>query len=452
MNSERRIADFVSSAEYEQIPSSAIRVVKHILLAVLGAGLAGADEGGCPESRNYVAALGGRGEASVFFSGIKVPARNAAFANGVACRALDYCDAMAPGLHMGSSIVPVALAVAEKLKGCSGRDFLCALAIGAEIGARFNLSESEYSGFDPTGVAGVFAATAAACRMMRLPREKTLNAMALAFNRAGGSFQSNVDGSLAVRTIQGWVAETGIMCAELADLGITGPAHFIEGIYGYRKLFARGNDGYPEIERLGLEYYLERTVFKQFPSCGLTQGATQLALEAIEQHSIDADNVEHVVVRVPPYAHKLVGHPFAVGENPRVNAQFSIQFCVANAILNKSSRLSHFVPAHVTDGAIKAFTRRIEVHPDHEVDRRGHTAIDIDIALNSRDLLSLKLDHPSGFPQAPLSEAAHLRRFEDCMEYSPVLGAAARGKAVVEKIQGLETSADVRDIVALLSN
>lgn len=452
MNNEQAISAFVSSVEYEQIPDGAIRVVKHILLAVLGAGLAGADEAGCPEVRTYVAALGGRGEASVFFTGIKVPARNAAFANGVACRALDYCDAMAPGLHMGSSIVPVALAVAEKLNGCSGRDFLCALAVGAEIGARFNLSESEYAGFDPTGVAGVFAATATACRLMRLPREKTLHALALAFNRAGGSFQSNVDGSLAVRTIQGWVAETGVLCAELADLGITGPAHFIDGVYGYRKLFARGNKEHPEIEHLGVDYYLERTVFKQFPSCGLTQGATQLALEAIEQHSVEADEVERVVVRVPPYAHKLVGHPFAIGENPRVNAQFSIQFCIANAILNKSSRLAHFNPKHVADGAIKTFIQRIEVHPDHEVDRRGHTAIDIDIALKSRGYLSLKLDHPGGFPQAPLSEAGHIRRFEDCVEYSPVCNAPARGRAVMEHIQGLETSADVRDIVALLSN
>lgn len=169
-----------------------------MMLAVIGAGIAGSSEDGCREIQNYVLGWGGHNEATVFFTDRKAPAHLAALANGIVCRALDYCDAMAPGLHMGSSIVPVALAIAERGGGCSGRELLTALAVGAEVGARLNLSEAEYHGFDPTGVAGVFAAAATACRLRKLPIDKTLQALALAFNRAGGSFQSNVDGSLAV--------------------------------------------------------------------------------------------------------------------------------------------------------------------------------------------------------------------------------------------------------------
>ena len=35
------------------------------------------------------------------------------------------------------------------------------------------------------------------------------DALALAFNKAGGSMQSNIDGSLAVRVIQGFVSQSG---------------------------------------------------------------------------------------------------------------------------------------------------------------------------------------------------------------------------------------------------
>jgi 2-methylcitrate dehydratase PrpD len=99
-----------------------------------------------------------------------VPAQNAALANAVMSRALDFCDAIAPGAHIGSSTIPVALACAELRGGCDGREFLTALAIGTEIAARFNLTESAYDGFDPTGICVPFGATAVASTLLGLDR------------------------------------------------------------------------------------------------------------------------------------------------------------------------------------------------------------------------------------------------------------------------------------------
>ncbi|MBR1175291.1 MmgE/PrpD family protein [Bradyrhizobium sp. KB893862 SZCCT0404] len=451
MSGEQAVTDFVCRTELEAFPETSRAVVKHIVLAVIGSAMAGASEEGCREVQKYVLESGGKSESSVFFTGAKAPARSAALANGVVCRALDYCDAMAPGLHMGSSIVPVALAMAESIGGCSGRDLLAAIAVGAEVGARFNLSEAEYHGFDPTGVAGVFAATAVACRMRRLPPHQTLHALALAFNRAGGSFQSNVDGSLAVRVIQGWVAESGVLCAELAAIGITGPSNFLEGVYGYRRLFAGDAKDDRFTRELGRDFRLDRTVFKQFPSCGLTQGITQLTVEAVQKHGVGADQMKSIVVRVPPYAHKLVGHPFVIGENPRVNAQFSIQFCVANALLHGSSELNHFTPEAVGREAIMKLASVVEAKADPTLDARGHTAVDLDITTGSGELLSLKLDHPDGFPDSPLSATAHMRRFEDCVRYSKVKNAQVRGQAIAKMIENLEDVADARQLVNLLT-
>ncbi|WP_076858416.1 MmgE/PrpD family protein [Bradyrhizobium mercantei] len=451
MSSEQRLADFVSKTSFEEFSESARTIVKQIVLAVIGTGMAGASEQGCREVQKYVLEAGGKSEATVFFTGGKVPTRAAALANGVVCRALDYCDAMAPGLHMGSSIVPVALAMAESMGGCEGRDLLAAIAVGAEIGSRFNLSEAEYHGFDPTGVAGVFAAAATACRIRRLPPHQTLQALALAFNRAGGSFQSNVDGSLAVRVIQGWVAESGVLCADLAAVGITGPANFLEGVYGYRRLFAGDAKDDRFTHALGKDFRLERTVFKQFPSCGLTQGITQLTLEAVQKHGVRADHVSSISVRVPPYAHKLVGHQFVVGENPRVNAQFSVQFCVANALLHGSSELNHFTPESVGRDEIMKLARSVEVRAAPTLDARGHTAVDLDITTVSGESFCLKLDHPDGFPDSPLSAAAHQRRFEDCVRYSPIKNAEARGQAIAQMIENLDDLGDARHLVSLLA-
>lgn len=76
-----------------------------------------------------------------------------------------------------------------------------------------------------------------------------MNALALAFNKSGGSFQSNIDGSLAVRVIQGFVSQGGIICAQLAQRGVTGPKNFLKGIYGYFHLYAK--DQYNEQALMG---------------------------------------------------------------------------------------------------------------------------------------------------------------------------------------------------------
>ena len=271
MKIEPQLAEFVCALQARDVSAPAQRVLRHMLMAVCGTALAGAAEDGIAPLRALLRERGGAPQAGTFVFGDRLPAAAAARFNGTLCRALDYCDAMAPGPHIGSSLLPAALAAAELAGGCSGAEFVAALAAGAELSARLNLSESQYDGFDPTGVLVVFGATAAAARVLRLTPAQTLHALALAFNRCGGSFQSNVDGTLAVRIVQGWVAETGVDCAQLAQRGVTGPPNFIDGHYGYAHLYGRGRfDAAAAVVDLGNTWQLQRVVFKKYPSCGVT--------------------------------------------------------------------------------------------------------------------------------------------------------------------------------------
>ena len=237
---EQTLAEFVCALQAGQVPPPAQRIVRLMAMAVIGTGVAGAAEDGIAAMREMLLEAGGAAQATTFVYGDKLPAAATAQFNATMCRALDFCDAMAPGPHLGAAIFPAALAAAELTGGCSGTEFFAALAAGAEIASRFNLSEAQYNGYDPTGVAVVFGAAAAAARVLRLTPDQTLHALALAFNRCAGSFQSNVDGSLAVRVIQGWVAHAGVQCAQMAKRGITGPVNFLTGHYGFAHLFGRG--------------------------------------------------------------------------------------------------------------------------------------------------------------------------------------------------------------------
>ncbi len=451
MELERQLARFVAGFSLTGVPADAVRTTQQVLLAASSTGVAGAGEDGIAALRELLRERGGAAQATSLVFGDRLPAVAAAQLNGTLCRALDFCDAMAPGPHIGSALVPACFAAAELRGGISGSEFLAALVIGCEVGARFNLSERQYDGFDPTGVAVVFAATAGAARVLGLDEAQTLQALGLAFNRCGGSFQSNIDGTLAVRLIQGWVAAAGVECAQLARRGLTGPVNFLEGVYGFPYLYGRGTLPPADVVAgLGEEWRLQRMMFKPYPSCGATQGMTALVLDLVAELDLRPEQVAAVEVRQPPYSHKLVGHPFKLGANPRVDAQFSAQYCVANAIVRKSSKLDHFRPVQIADPAVLALAQRVTAVGDAALDARGHTAVDVSVTLRDGQRHARGLDIAPGYPGRPLSDAQHLGRFRDCMAYAAHPLPAAQAQAFLQGVESLATLPDARSLLQAL--
>ncbi len=451
MEIERRLADFVCTLQPRDVPPDAQRTVRLVLRAAAGTGIAAAAEDGIAELRALLLERGGAAQARTLVFGDRLPATAAAQLNGTMCRALDFCDAMAPGPHIGSSLLPAALAAADLAGGCSGADFLAALAAGAELSARFNLSEMQYDGFDPTGVCVVFAAAAAAARILQLTPQQTLHALALAFNRCGGSFQSNVDGSLAVRAVQGWVAETGVACAQMAQRGFTGPVNFLSGVYGYAHLYGRGTLDVRQLaDGLGDEWRLQRMMFKKYPSCGATQGMTELTLQLVAELDLRPEQVQGVTVRLNPYCFKLVGQPFRVGDNPRVDAQFSAQYCVANAIVRRSSALDHFRVERIVEPAVLQMVARVRVESHPALDVRGHTAVDVALHTTDGRVHERALDIAPGYPGNPLGDAQQRDRFDACMAYAPRPLPAAQAEAFLLAVEQLGELDDARRLAELL--
>jgi len=192
-------------------------------------------------------------------------------------------------------------------------------------------------------------------------------------------------------------------------------------------------------------------VFKKYPSCGVTQGVTELALALVNDEGLRAEQVAQAEVRLPPYAHRLVGHAFRIGSNPRVDAQFSAAYCVANAIARRGSKLAHFAPLQVADTEVGRLIGRIAVVADPALDARGHTAVDLQVTTTNGRVLQRALDIAPGFPGAELSEAQHRARFDDCIAYAPHALPGASVQRLLDAIEGVATLGDARVIAQLLA-
>ena len=444
---EEELVEYVLSARYEDLPTGVIDSAKRMILTIAGTTIAGARLEGCEALADQIKGWGGREEANILLHGGKVPAHNAALVNSYMARALDFDDGIRPGMHVGASTVPAALAASELADGCTGKEFLTALVVGAELADRINLV-SDYDGFDPTGICSIFAATAAVSRILTLEKEQTWNALAIAFNKSGGSFQSNIEGALSVRLIQGFVAQGGIISAQLAQKGFTGPKNFLEGIYGYFHLYAKDKyDPSLVAGELGKRFEFTKTMFKKYPSCGGTISSTEAILDLAKKYDITPDNVDRINVKVTPYAHKLVGGPFRLGDNPRVNAQFSIRYCVANALLRKSSKLEHFEEPLIKDPAIMEITQKIHTEADPALDKRDETAVEMEVLTKSGDTYSKRIDFAAGFAERPLTSEEIMERFQSCISFSGAIFPLDSVEKLVSMVNEIENLKDIRDLI-----
>ena len=451
MGAEERLTEFICGAKLEDFPPGALKTIKNQFLTIAGTMVAGATEAGCEDAVRFYRELGGREEATVLVYGGKIPAHDAAFVNATMARALDFCDSIAPGPHFGAAIIPASLAAVELVGGMKGKDFFASLVIGSEVAARLNLSEAAYDGFDPTGICVIFGVTSAASRILGLSSEETLNALGLAFNRCGGSFQSHIDGSLGVRFVQGWVSQGGLVCARLAQRGVTGPKNFLEGIYGYLHLYGRDRfRGEDLLGDLGERYALENMVFKKYPSCALTAGPTEVALRLVTEDNISAEDIDRILVAVPSYAYKLVGHELKIGDNPRVDGQFNIRYCVANAFVRKSSKLEHFEENRIRDSKVLELTKRIDVVPDEALEARGHTPMDMRVWTRDNRELLRQIDIAPGFPGNALTDEDHRQRFRDCLDFAEKRINEEKAGKIMSLIEDIAEVDDVRGLVPLL--
>ncbi|MEU1166263.1 MmgE/PrpD family protein [Streptomyces sp. NPDC005921] len=149
-----------------------------------------------PAARGLAEALApAPGPARLIPSGRTADVRTAALLNGTAAHAAELDDIYRDAFyHPGAPTIAAAFAVGDRLD-CSGGEFLRAVTIGYEIGARIALAvgAAHYRNWHTTGTVGTFGAAAAAAELLGLGPERFAGALALAATMAAG-LQGNLAG------------------------------------------------------------------------------------------------------------------------------------------------------------------------------------------------------------------------------------------------------------------
>src|SRR5581483_9458241 len=169
---------FAAELSLADIPEHVVERLRCNLLHDLACAIAAHSEGVWDLVRAY-----GPPESTLLCDGARVDAEHAAFANATLMHTRAQDDThFAAKTHVGSAVIPSALALAER-NGASGADFLVALAAGCEVacavGERLAAAATE-RGFRATPVFGPLGGAAAAARILRLDAHRTADAIAIA--------------------------------------------------------------------------------------------------------------------------------------------------------------------------------------------------------------------------------------------------------------------------------
>jgi len=219
---------FIVDTTYQDIPSEEVEVAKQDILDALGAMIAGSStDKAASEIVNMVKEAGGKEESTIISFGSKVPAWMAAFANGAMAHAVDYEDTHDTAVvHVGGCILPAALAAAEVAGGITGKDFILAYVLSAEMLIRMGLARTHPTAwylFLLPSVMGSFSSAAVASKLMNLNEDQVISAFGLALQQAAGSMQVNFNPGSHVRAIRdAFSGKAGIFSALMAQRGIKG--------------------------------------------------------------------------------------------------------------------------------------------------------------------------------------------------------------------------------------
>ena len=441
------LVSFAQRSSYESLSPDVVHACKLRVIDAFASAL-GAYDNPTSELARKVAARSRTdidSAATVWGSPIKTTPECAAFANGVMVRLLDISDTYL-GKSRGhpSDMISGILAVAESVRA-DGKAVINAITLAYDVYCSFcDAIDVNAKGWDQP-VYGVLGCVLGAGKLLKLSRDQTANAIAMALApnmslaQARRGQLSNWKGCAGANA-----SRNAVFAALLAQDGFTGPTAVFEGQGGLWEVI--GHHEWP----LPVEtHLLTQTHLKCLPICYHGQSAVFAALELRKQ--VAANDIEEIVVDGYEAAFMMMGAD-ATRWAPatRETADHSMPYVVAMALLDGAVTDASFSAARLADPAVAALMAKVKVRSDGRLTALYPEAAPARVSLRTKagQTHSAEVLYPRGHAKNPLSDADVLAKFHELT--AARLNQTQRA-SVLDSLGQLERVADVTDVIRKLS-
>lgn len=458
-----RVAEWAASVRPEDLTPEVASHIRRLLLDHLG-GVIPAAEFPVPRIVAEYAAVAHPGtEATAIGFGTR-SAEGAALVNGTAAHSLEVDDGYTPGsVHPSAVVFPAVLAAAQRRAqsrggaagaaggrgagrtGAPAATVLGAAAVGLELTCRIAAAghpATWQNGYHNTPIAGVMGAAAAVAVVLGADAAGIEQALGVAASHAGGLFAFLGQDAEVKRLHAGKAARDGLVSAELALRGLSGPRGVLEGPYGYFEALARGTyDADTVTGGLGEEWALLRTYVKPYPCCRHLHGPIDAALELRAEPGFDPAAVTSIDIGTYPVAARFD----AVEVDGFLAAQMSMPYAVSVALLRGEVGLTEFGERTRGLPEVRKLAEKVTVHEDADAAAaypKERPAL-VTIERSGGAPLRTRVGQPYGEPDNPVSDQALEDKFRRLC--TPVIGEAAvdRTVAAVRDLKDLSFLTDL---------
>ena len=413
------LAERALSVKTQSLSPEIIASAKIAMSDTIGVTLLGASSDTAEIARQAAAITEQEGTATILGTTLRANQLDAAFANAVAGHAFDYDDFTELfGGHPSVPILPGLLAVGETTSA-TGIELIRAYIIGVELETRLALGvhfQHYEKGWHPTSTLGVFGAAAGCAYLLNLDATQTAQAIAIAASNASG-IKANF-GTMTKPLHIGQCARSGVLAAQLAAKGFTANPHALEAPQGFLDVY--NGPGNYSIERILDKWFDPPLVLspginlKQFPCCGSTHPAIFAAIRLRERQRLDHKLIRRIEILTHPrrLPHTNQPHP-----QTSLESKFSIQYCVARALVDGQVTLADFENAAWEQTNITRLLSITQVgeHSDMVKLESGTFGAQVNITLENQEQISERIDHGGGRgPDNPMTDTERRNKFVDC--------------------------------------
>jgi len=450
MGITQELAKYCSELKFRQLPEEVIDRVKYFFLDFIGVACRGSQEASSQSVYRFVSKMGhGHQDGVIIGTKERTPHLYSAMANGISAHAIEMDDVNnEASLHPGVVVFPAALATSEMVGG-AGKKFIEAVVLGYEVmvllGRALGAENSYKRGFHPTGICGPFGSSVAASKLLGLREKEILGALGIAGSQAAGSMEYLAQGAWTKRFHPGWAAHSGMIAAQLAKKGFRGPTSIIEGRDGFLHAYSNGAEPTKVLERIGSGFEILRTSVKPHACCRYMQPPIDAILKIVKENDLYPESVEKVRVGILRAGAHLIAEPLEEKYTPQsiVDAQFSMPFGAAVAVLYRRAGLAEFHLFKIRSEEVKRMMRRVEcvTDPDLEKTFPKQWCATAEILTKDGKRYFTKVEYCKGDPENPLSWDELIDKFHDL---SSRFMTKERRLKIVDQARSLEAIRDLR--------
>ncbi|MFK8016422.1 MAG: MmgE/PrpD family protein [Gammaproteobacteria bacterium] len=437
------LTEFAAGVTYDDLPAEAICAAQIFIMDSLAVGLAGVTYGATAQA---LAAATNWGEGStrvIGRPGVELARPSAAFVNGMQIHALEW-----DGLHELSVVIALcapmgAMSAEVGDRQISGKALIVALIVAVEVAVFFGGDTSASPRFFRPSAAGGMGAAAGMARLRGYDQQKMIHTLGLAHAQTAGTMQAHWEGSMALPMQIGNAARMAHLCVDMVDAGMTGPIDFVDGQFGYFKLFESGGRIDKLLGELGKPFKITQMAHKPYPAGRATQAALTMIRQLRAEHAFEAQAITRITIDVPPLIMMLVGRPASDDMSPSY-ARLCLRFIVPLMLLHDDIDPRHFDASRFSDPQIQRLGQRVHIRDDGNQDKNalGPQTMEIEFADGRR--LRSACPAPLGSPDNPLTRQQREDKVRRCFALGE---SAVEAEPFIDKCNALATLEDVGELL-----